>query len=378
MARLKDWAQLVRVPNTLTASADALAGFSLAAGVWSAFHAPALVVIALASIALYWAGMVLNDVNDIEKDRREERNGPLTDGRIAWSTANRFGWSLIFGGVLLAVVAGYLAELSRSSTTPRDTPLESIASVEHLQASSSLQSEPLQSEPTLLEGAAGLTAPPKSISETNERNLLWLAPGLVAIALALCVVAYDSPLKQTFLASWIMGLCRAVNLSMGIALGVVASASPDEAFARMGNAMYLIPMGHGLFVVGLTLAARKEAMLKQSGWHLICGWGVSLMGGALIAMSAIQAGPLANLYLTPEQGFPMLISLLVLPWLNRAVHSVHFKTIPTLVRAIKQAIVTILFLDAGIALQFAGATAGIIVCSLIIPTILLGRWFRMT
>ena len=344
MTRLKDWAQLVRVPNTLTASADGLAGFSLAAGVWQASHAPALIMISLASIALYWAGMVLNDVNDLEQDRLQKRKGPLVDNRIGWATALRFGWGLIVAGVLLALLAGYLAHRSRLKGP--------LAELEDAQFG------------TLV--GAPLTP------------FLWLAPGGVAVILALLVVAYDSPLKRTPFASWIMGACRAVNLTMGIALGIAASVSPADAFERMGNAMYWVPIGHGLFVVGLTMAARKESMLQQQGWQLARGWGISVLGIALVAASAFQAGPGALHYLTPEQGFPLLVLLLALPWFNRALQSIQFKSVPMLVRAIKQAIVTILFLDAAIALQFAGSFPGIFVCSLIVPTFLLGRWFRMT
>ena len=67
-SRLRAWAQLVRIPNTLTACADVLAGFTLVAGQWwtvTGITLP-LVIVSIASICLYWAGMVLNDVNDIE------------------------------------------------------------------------------------------------------------------------------------------------------------------------------------------------------------------------------------------------------------------------------------------------------------------------
>ncbi len=330
MARLKDWAQLVRVPNTLTASADSLAGFSLGAGAWQLQDAFPLVAISLASISLYWAGMVLNDVNDIDRDRLERRNGPLVDDRIAWHVAAKFGWGLIICGVLLAILAGFGASVQPRVGGPASTSV-------------------------------------------------WaLAPAGMALLLGCFVVAYDSALKMTWMGPWLMGLCRAANLSMGIALGLAASADPLLAVERMGGAMFLVPIGHGLFVVGLTLAARKETKLEQSAAHLVRGWGLSVVGVLLIAAAASTAGNEMLHRLSPTQGYPFLVGLMVLPWLNRAIQSVQHRTVPTLVAAIKQAIVTILFLDAAVALQFAGTWPGVIVCLLVIPTFLLGRWFRMT
>jgi len=46
--------------------------------------------------------------------------------------------------------------------------------------------------------------------------------------------------------------------------------------------------------------------------------------------------------------------------------------------AIKQAILSIIFLDAAIALQFGGNLAGMVICGLAIPTLALSRVFRVT
>jgi hypothetical protein len=330
MARFRDWAQLVRIPNTLTASADALAGFSIVAGVWRPADIIPLLAISLASIALYWAGMVLNDVNDIEKDKREGRKGPLVDDRISWSVARQAGWGLLLGGVVLATFAGVI---TTSWTEP---------------------------------------------SRVSANSLSALYPGACSILLAASIVVYDSPCKSTFLGPWIMGLCRASNLVMGMALGCTVVDSPAMTLSLLGNAMWMLPLGHGLFVVGLTFAARKEAKLFQSKPLLAASWSLSLVALAILAIAPLATESIVFLRLEPTTGFPILIALLSAPWFLRAVRSVRAGTVPALVAAIKQAILTILFLDAAIALQFAGNTAGLIVCSLAIPTFALGRRFRMT
>lgn len=330
MARFRDWAQLVRIPNTLTASADALAGFSIVAGAWRLADVFPLIVISLASISLYWAGMVLNDVNDIAKDKREKRKGPLVDDRIPWSVARQAGWGLLLGGVLLATLSGFIT--------------------------------------TGWTEAVGLPA----------RSLSALYPGACSVVLAASIVLYDSPCKSTFLGPWIMGLCRASNLVMGMALGCTVVDSPEATLSSLGHVQWMLPLGHGLFVVGLTLAARKEAKLFQSKPLLAASWSLSLGALAILAIAPLSTDSNVFLRLEPATGFPILIALLAAPWFLRAVRSVRAGTVPTLVAAIKQAILTILFLDAAIALQFAGNTAGLLVCSLAIPTFALGRWFRMT
>lgn len=330
MARFRDWAQLVRIPNTLTASADALAGFSIVAGVWQWSDTPRLILISLASIALYWSGMVLNDVNDIAKDKHEGRKGPLVDDRISWSTARKVGWGLLMTGILLATASGFIT--------------------------------------------TGWTEEKGNLSEP------WRAlyPAVGSVLLAICIVLYDSPCKSTFLGPWIMGLCRACNFVMGMALGCTIVPSSTVALSLLGHAAWMLPLGHGVFVVGLTLAARKEAKLFQSKPLLAASWSLSVLGLVLLAIAPWMVDSRTFLRLEPATGFPILIALLAAPWFLRAVRSVQAGTVPSLVAAIKQAILTILFLDAAIALQFAGNTAGLLVCSLAIPTFALGRWFRMT
>jgi 4-hydroxybenzoate polyprenyltransferase len=157
--RIRAWAQLVRVPNTLTACADVLAGFSIAVGPWFAIDgiAVSLLLMCSASVCLYWAGMVLNDVHDIEADRIQRRKGPLVDGRIDIQTAAIAGWMLLFTGILLSGVSSYL-----------------------------------------------LPDP----SNTSTRNpSKWLVVGIGSL-LAMVIAAYDSRLKATIFGPLLMGMCR--------------------------------------------------------------------------------------------------------------------------------------------------------------------------
>ena len=317
--QLRAWAQLVRIPNTLTACADVLAGFTLAAGAWWQFSgiAPSLVAAALASICLYWAGMVLNDVHDLAVDTAQRRNGPLVIGLIAVGTARKAGWALLLLGIALAGVSAYLLP-----TTDTTTPY-------------------------------------------------WIVIA-TATVLATVIVAYDSSLKATLIGPILMGLCRGLNLLVGVSLGACIQWQIELDWLSIG----LATMGHVFFVTGITMAARREGHIQQSSRQLALGWGISLIGVTAIALCSWWSDRL--LRLEPHSWFPILVGMLALPWLRRALVSIQSPGVGTLVPAIKQAILSIIFLDAAMALQFGGNLPGMIICGLAIPTLALSRIFRVT
>ena len=328
---MRAWAQLVRVPNTLTSCADVLAGLALVLGAWNLIPgmiAP-LVMVSLASVCFYWAGMILNDLHDIEKDKAQRRNGPLVDGRIRLASARMAGWGLLASGLSLAFVSRLLV--------------------------------------------------PDSLIDADvmNRSTWMIIP--VSVALALCIVAYDSKLKATRLGPWLMGLCRGLNMLLGVALGT-AVVWPVEG---LWICILSVLAGHMLFVVGITLAARREGLTHQSPIRMTAAWCTSVAGVVGIATSSLWASgsfwlDVVEFRLNPRTLFPILVGLLALPWLRRAILSVTKPGIKTLVPAIKQAILTIIFLDAAIALQYGGNVPGLIVCSFAIPTLALARLFRMT
>lgn len=155
--RLHPYAQLVRLPNVFTALADIALG-ALAVHALPA-QAAAFMLLSLASACLYAAGMVLNDVFDIEQDRRERPFRPLPSGRIARRSAAQLGTVLLAAGVLLAALAG----LARGGS-------------------------------------------------------LLSSSFLFAFALAACVLAYDAWLKLTWAGPIVMGACRFLNVLLGLSI----------------------------------------------------------------------------------------------------------------------------------------------------------------
>ena len=102
MTRSSALAWLVRAPAALTVLGDTLAG-AAAAGRPLRGRRLALPV---ASAALYWAGMALNDYADRAVDARERPERPIPSGQISPGQALAVAGGLTVGGFALAAVGG--------------------------------------------------------------------------------------------------------------------------------------------------------------------------------------------------------------------------------------------------------------------------------
>jgi len=108
MTTVLTWLRLLRIPNHATAAADVLAGFLIVARLREIGPLPPALWWALAaSLAFYAAGMVLNDVFDVDLDRRERPERPLPSGAIAVGTAAAVGRGLLTVGSLCACLAAF-------------------------------------------------------------------------------------------------------------------------------------------------------------------------------------------------------------------------------------------------------------------------------
>ncbi|WP_405691064.1 SCO3242 family prenyltransferase [Streptomyces sp. NBC_01185] len=101
-ARLRAWAELLRVSALFTVPGDALAG-AAAAGLRPG-RGTALAV--GASLCLYEAGMALNDWADREEDAVDRPHRPIPSGRVAPGAALAAAGTLTAAGLALAARAG--------------------------------------------------------------------------------------------------------------------------------------------------------------------------------------------------------------------------------------------------------------------------------
>lgn len=317
-ATLRDYLRLCRLPNVFTAIADCTAGFLVVHGRIEARGLPAWALLATASAMLYTSGMVLNDLFDIEIDRRERPGRPLPSGQIPLGVARSLGWGLLFGGVLAAACSALVF----------------------------------------------------------DGDLMWRTlPATVAALLAGCVVAYDGGLKHTPLGPWTMGGCRGLNLLLGASL-LPLEASGEGALMFPPH-LLIAAAGLTIYIAGLTWFARDEAGAPSTTRLRIAGT-VMMVGVAVVSCFSLLL-PLGHPRGLPDEAWWLLLAVLGALIARPLVRAVRQPT-PRLVQAaVKHGIFSLVMLDAAlVALASDHAMFAVGVLALLLPAQLLGRYVYST
>lgn len=307
MSQRLAYAQLVRLPNVPSALADIALG-ALAVGALPRLWLPFLCLCAT-SACLYMAGMVYNDIFDVDEDRRERPDRPIPSGRVSLAEAKRLGLALLAGGVAFAGLATWL----------------------------------LAQQP-----GGGFAA----------------KPVVVAALLVAAIFAYDGWLKQTDIGPVSMGLCRFLNVLLGLSLHV----------GNFQFAHYHLALVVGLYIVGVTWLAKTEARTSNTK---------SLRGaGAVLLVSLLLALPLpVTLSPLPGGGLPAGVASPLFPFLlvafglfiGLAVWDAIQHPEPTPVQAaVKRCLMGLIVLDALLASAVAG-TIGLAILVLMVPSVILNR-----
>jgi 4-hydroxybenzoate polyprenyltransferase len=196
------------------------------------------------------------------------------------------------------------------------------------------------------------------------------ATGLIAVGLAACVLGYDLAAKGTILGPPLMGTCRFLNVLLGTSVaGQLIPPHPG----------LIIAAGIGIYVAGITWFARAEARDSQRAALLRAALVMAIGVGLLIWGPLYPGtGPTALRRLTRPGIWPALLVLLTVP-VGRHVVAAIFEPSPHRVqRAVQQAIMTLILLDAAVCLATVGAPAAVAVLSLLIPFTILARWVYST
>lgn len=311
---LRDWCQLIRLPNVCTVLADTSAAYLLVAH--DVHPLPRFLLILLAVVALYWGGMILNDVWDLEVDRRESSSRPLPAGRIDVALASRVGWSFLVAGIMIAGIAG---------TVP-------------------------------LPGAV-----------TN------LVPAGVAFMLVITIVLYNGPIKRTPVAPLAMGACRFLSF----VLGATAALPTVGRLPYLPDHVLAIAAGFGIYIMGVTISARGEATAQRK-LPLVIGLLVMIAGLVIISFAPRLAPAGVQFMLDPQRGYPLLIGLIALTILHRAARAISDPNPHTVQMSVKHAILSLIPLSAGVAFLGAGPIAAMGVLALVVPAMTLGSFLRVT
>jgi 4-hydroxybenzoate polyprenyltransferase len=315
--RLLAYLQLFRAPNVFTAVADVTMGFLFVQQ--SLENYPPFLLLMLASSFLYVAGMVLNDVYDFDRDSAERPERPLPSGRISLAWARWLGYELLVVGVILGWCAGWLGD------APQQFP--------------------------------------------------WRA-GATATLLAVCVVLYDAVLTQTAVAPRVMGACRFLNVLLGMSVAgtpvrggaIVADITPEQL---------LVAGGIGTYIAGVTWFARSEANVSNRS---ILGFGVLLMvvGIALLGLFPNVRDTGLAYRLDPELVWPAVLFLLSFSILRRCLIALADPQPQRVQQAVRHCIVSLIVLDAAVAMMVADWFWAVAVLALLAPMLLLGRWVYST
>jgi 4-hydroxybenzoate polyprenyltransferase len=312
---MRAWLQLVRLPNLFTAVADVMMGYLVTHGTLEpASHFAHLVA---ASCLIYLSGMVLNDVFDAEIDAEERPERPIPSGRISQRAAAACGFAMLASGTLIACFASFALHDWR--------------------------------------------------------------PAIVGTLLATCVILYDFVLKRTPLAPLTMGACRTLNVLLGMSLapqdGLTTSMASE--FVRWhSTAAWMIALGIGVYIVGVTWFARTEAR-TSSRPQLIGGTIVLLAGMALVATVPYWSHHNPPLRLT-AYGWYLLWTALALITARRCILAIYDPTPDRVQTAVRHCVQSIIVLDAAVCVGYASPMWGFVVLSLLLPTILLAGWLKAT
>lgn len=205
-------------------------------------------------------------------------------------------------------------------------------------------------------------------------TLPWRS-GVVALWLGLLVVLYDGVLKRTPLGPWAMGGCRLLNVLLGMALATRPAADP--LVLGYDAAQLLAAGGIGVYVAGVTWFARREAAVS-SRWQLASATFVMACGIALLGLIYRALPPESPRMLAEEATWFLLLGLLAFTILRRCSAAVSDPQPLRVQLAVKNAIWSLIMLDAAVALLVAPPAWSLLIVALLVPTMLLGRSFPAT
>ncbi len=182
--------------------------------------------------------------------------------------------------------------------------------------------------------------------------------GILAITLACAIVLYDAfSKKNSFFGPLNMGLCRALNLVLGMSI-----------FGEVNNWWYgIIPLS---YIFAITLISRGEVHGNNKN-HII--WAGVLYAGVILAVVTIVMTKTENLLQTVP--FLMLFAFLIFKPLVRAF---LLNSPENIKKAVIAGVLSLIVLDAGLAVGFSVWWYGLLLLLLLPLSILLSKIFAVT
>lgn len=269
MHRFVGFLRLMRLANIITAVSDILAGIAIAGYITyqddSQVQLQPIILLVISTIGLYGGGVVLNDVFDADLDKVERPERPIPSGLISSGAAALLATLLLLTGIAAAAI--------------------------------------------------------------SHPGSLFSSSGLLAIAIALAAVVYDKWGKHhSFLGPLNMGLCRGLNLLLGISI-------LPEALLRYW-VISLVPV---IYIAAITMISRGEV----HGGKRSTLYGAVVLYGIVIASILYVA--FTHHTLLQALAFLVLFSSMIFPPLQKAIKEPKGQLIG---KAVKSGVIALIVMNA--------------------------------
>jgi 4-hydroxybenzoate polyprenyltransferase len=193
---------------------------------------------------------------------------------------------------------------------------------------------------------------------------------LLAAVLALVILAYDVGLKRSWLGPVTMGACRGLNLLLGA----------SSATALGGPIAWIAALAYGVFVAGITIASRSEA-LGGGRSFLVTGLAFELtaiLGLAGVGFSSAKfPNATPNRAVIPLEGLFVLASV-ALAQSIAAARAIEQPLPERIQKYVKTGILSLVWLHVGLVAAVRGPELALAIASLWVPAYILGRWLYST
>lgn len=301
MQQIWGFLRLMRPANIVTAISDILAGIALSGYILglnaAAFSISPILLLVVATIGLYGGGVVFNDVFDAELDTVERPERPIPSGLIHKNTAAFFASLLLLLGII-------------------------CASIVHPEG--------------------------------------WFSSsGLLATATAISAVVYDKWGKHhNFLGPLNMGLCRGLNLLLG--MSILPEVMADYWFIG------LVPV---VYIAAITMISRGEVHggNKKTLYAAALLYIVVLM--SILWFSYFRK----NMLITVP--FVLFFGVMIFLPLKNAVHEPVGRNIG---KAVKAGVISLIIMNAAWAVAVGSFGLGLIILALLPLSLFLAKLFAVT
>lgn len=189
--------------------------------------------------------------------------------------------------------------------------------------------------------------------------LLSRRVSVIALVLVVGILLYDVLLKATVFGPAVMGMCRALNLLLGI---YASGNDPETIHWTMTGMMWL-------YVTSLSVFARQETLVRGNRALV---WSTIGVGGAVLGVVGLGASRIDSF-----RGSEVAAVVLATALAYRGFVAAHRASPLQIQLAVKILVLSLPLFDACLVWHLRGPIAASVVAALLIPSVLLGRKLRV-